>query len=114
MLHHYSAAKYQSVKLKHRAYEVAAKISTYESWEMVPYDVLQEADREASIKANKLMQQDQTILWLLPPDALQLQAVFSLRNLRSKSRWQKYWMDGKNTVQQYWQSYALAKMTLLC
>ena len=38
MPQHYSAAKYQqSVKLKHKAYEVAAKISTYESWEMVPY-----------------------------------------------------------------------------
>ena len=31
-----------------------------------------------SIKANKLMQQDQTILWSLPPDALQLQAQFRL------------------------------------
>ena len=59
-------------------YEVTAKISTYEFWEMVPYNVLQEADLEASIKANKLMQQDQTILWSLPPDALQLQAQFRL------------------------------------
>ena len=57
---------------------MTAKISTYEFWEMVPYNVLQEADLEASIKANKLMQQDQTILWSLPPDALQLQAQFRL------------------------------------
>ena len=57
---------------------MTAKISTYEFWEMVPYNVLQEADLEASIKANKLMQQDQTILWSLPPDALQLQAKFRL------------------------------------
>ena len=43
MPHHYSAAKcQQSVELKHRACEVAARIAAYESWEMVPYAVLQE------------------------------------------------------------------------
>ena len=68
----------QSVRLKHRAYEVAAKISEYESWEMVPHDVLQEADQQASAKVNKLLRQDQTVLWSLPPDALQLQAQFRL------------------------------------
>lgn len=63
MPHHYSASKcQQSVRLKHRAYEVASKISEYESWEMVPYDVLQEADQQALAKLNKLIQQDPTVL----------------------------------------------------
>ena len=78
MPHHYSAAKYQqSVRLKHRAYEVASKLFEYESWEIIPNDVLQEIDQQAQLRVNKLVQQDQ-IVWALPPDAVQLQAQFRL------------------------------------
>jgi hypothetical protein len=79
MPHHYSAAKYQqSVRLKHRTYEVASKLFEYMSWEIIPNDVLQEIDEQAQIRVNKLVQQDQTVIWALPPDAVQLQAQFRL------------------------------------
>ena len=63
-LHHYSAAKnQQSLRVKHRAYEVASKLAGYEAWEIIPNDALQDADKQAQVRVNKLIQQDQTVIW---------------------------------------------------
>jgi hypothetical protein len=123
MPHHYSAAKYQqSVRLKHRAYEVASKLFEYESWEIIPNDVLQEIDQQAQLRVNKLVQQGQTIVWSLPPDAVQLQAHFRLseemtlaaRKKRSAVKTQTVGGPTPAELQGYVLTQTLKSGTMLC
>jgi hypothetical protein len=37
---------------------VASKLAGYEAWEIIPNDVLQDADKQAQVRVNKLIQQD--------------------------------------------------------
>eukprot|EP00435_Cladocopium_sp_Y103_P030945 s870_g7.t1 len=73
MPHLYSAARYtQSV------YCAVAHLAEFEAWEVIPRTALFEADVLAQQEMDRKLQQDLTVVWALPPDAVQLQAHFRL------------------------------------
>eukprot|EP00435_Cladocopium_sp_Y103_P054452 s2532_g17.t1 len=79
MPHLYSAARYtQSVRVKHRVYCAIAQLAEYEAWEVIPRTALSDADAFAQQEVDRKLQQDLTVVWVLPPDAVQLQAHFRL------------------------------------
>eukprot|EP00435_Cladocopium_sp_Y103_P028376 s2435_g7.t1 len=55
-----------------------AQMAEFEAWEVIPRSALNEADDLAQQEVDKKIQQDLTVLWALPPDAVQLQAHFRL------------------------------------
>eukprot|EP00435_Cladocopium_sp_Y103_P028886 s2906_g7.t1 len=79
MPHLYSAARYtRSVRVKHRVYCAVAQLAEYEAWEVIPRSALSDADAIAQQEVDRKLQQDLTVVWALPPDAVQLQAHFRL------------------------------------
>ena len=67
---------------------MASKLAEYEAREIIPNDVLQDADKQPQVRVNKLIQQDQTVIWsiLQTRRSSKLNSAFLSEELTSAGR----------------------------